>query len=140
MKLLNPNDYSADVVALNPGLFKQKTATPQAKQKRPDSDLEAKFLYYWQMSGGPELERDYVGWTNRKLEIDFYHPGSKVGIEVNGGIGQLSGHTSWNGIHRDYEKLMLATQAGIKLVFLGTRHLNDDEALVWISMIIMMTK
>lgn len=141
MQLLDPSIYSPDIVALNPDLFCKAREPKAAKtQKRPDTELEIKFLSHWQLCNGPNLERDYTGWTDKKYEIDFYHPASRVGIEINGGIGKKSGHTSWTGIHRDYEKLMLATQAGIRLVYLGTKHLRDDEILIWISLLLRLVK
>lgn len=138
---LDRRHYSPDVIALNPDLFRDSGPTPSSTTpKRPDTELEIKFLSMWRLCHGPELLRDYTGWTDRKLEIDFYHAPSRVGIEINGGIGKKSGHTSWSGIHRDYDKLLLAINAGIRLAFLGTRHMNDDELLFWISMIIQWTK
>lgn len=133
---LNPNDYSPDVVALNPELFNVQAAKPQAKQKRPDTELESRFLHYWQLLGGPELLRDYTGWTQRKLELDFYHESSKTAIEINGGIGKKSGHTNWHGVHRDYDKLNACNVAGITLFCLGTDHMSKDRLAVEISAIL----
>lgn len=60
---------------------------------------------------------------SRKWRLDFAFPDQKLGIEINGGIWRVSGHTTGTGLTRDYEK-------GNSAILLGWRVLNFTPAMV----------
>ena len=108
--------------------------------KREDTDLEAKFLSHWKLLYGIiAWERDFTDWgpESRKLEIDFYHPESRVGVEINGGTRQAkrTGHSSGNGIWRDYEKILVAAAHGIHILPVCVDMLSDTEIVITCSQI-----
>lgn len=110
------------------------------ESKREDTALEAKFLSHWRLLYRDILwKRDFTGWgpENRKLEIDFYHPHSKTGVEINGGTRQAkrTGHSSGNGIWRDYEKILVAAYHGIQILPVCVDMLSDTEIVVTCSQI-----
>jgi hypothetical protein len=62
-----------------------------------------------------------------RMEIDRYWQ-EFVGVEICGGTWSAgkSGHSSGNGIDRDYRKLAAAHRRGIKLFFFSTTMLRDN--------------
>ena len=138
--LLNPDNYSPDVVSLNPTLFGpskgKKAVRMDSAPRRPDTELEAEFLRVWGLLSGPELLRDYTGWCDRKWELDFYHEPTRTAIEINGGTWSKSGHSSGRGITRDYDKANECVVSGISLFVLGTDHMKSDRLIIEISRIL----
>jgi hypothetical protein len=65
----------------------------------------------------------------RRLRFDFAHWGSKVAIEVQGGIWIKGGHSTPKGIQQDYEKLNTAQALGW-LVFQVTDESMNDLAVL----------
>lgn len=77
------------------------------------SKLEQKFIDIW-VKRHPTiiLQNEYRFHSSRRWRFDFAHIESNTAIEINGGIWNKGGHSSGNGLLRDYEKLNEA-------VFLG---------------------
>lgn len=151
---LAENPEYAQHLTVNGKRPRQQAAQKASSSRRPDSPLESKFADYWRMLGGPELERDYRGWSqhNPKWEIDFYHKASKTGFEIQGGTAQkpveingkwyqpISGHNSAKGYGRDCRKQISARSAGIHLISISPTELTSEEAPIWISALIMSLK
>jgi very-short-patch-repair endonuclease len=67
------------------------------------------------------IEREYKFHPTRKWRADFCLPECKILVEVNGGTYAHMGHSTGQGISRDYEK---ANEANI----LGWCYLQFDRA------------
>jgi hypothetical protein len=79
---------------------------------RSVSALEERFLALWERSQDIPLEREYRGIPGRLFRFDFCHPGSRVAIEVMGGIWTGGRHSGGAGQIKDFEKLNLAILHG----------------------------
>jgi len=89
---------------------------PAIKSKKPKqevigtvpvsySTLEDKFLQAWESLGGVTLVREYRFHEERKWRFDFANVDIKVAFEIQGGMYSAdSGHRSFKGVQRDYEK------------------------------------
>lgn len=105
----------------------------RSKAQQPDADskesrLERIFAHHWRLLGFPDLERNFRFHPKRRFELDFYHAGSRVAVEINGGIWKpKSGHSTGAGIIRDYEKLFLAQECGIALIYVPPNWLTKDK-------------
>lgn len=130
---------SEGVRRLNPGLFKLQGASDPfkdvAKKRKPsgpiavkgESKLETRFRLIWESIGGPPLERELVFHPSRMFRADFAHLGSKTLIEVEGGIySRQSGHSSFRGMTRDFDKYLLAFLGGWNVVRLWSQQINRD--------------
>ena len=99
------------------------------------SSLEAEFDAAWQAIGGPTLEAEYRFHPERKWRFDRYHPGSKVAIELEGGVWQQGRHNRPQGFINDCEKYNAAALMGIyvfRLPSIDVRVLeNIKEFIEW---------
>ena len=98
------------------------------------SVLESQFKNLWN-SQFPELPckqevSDII--PQRKFKFDFAWIDSKVAVEINGQIWQPGGHSSGNGLIRDYEKLNLAQAEGW-IVFQLSKEMITTK---WITIIV----
>lgn len=97
-------------------LWKPDVAKPQPQRK--PSSLEAAFVALWEevAKDSPRLLKlePEVTLPPRKFRYDFLIPGTKVLIEVQGGTWARKrlGHSSSEGLHRDYEKSRYAQMRG----------------------------
>lgn len=78
------------------------------------------------------VKRNYRPFLHRgnEMEMDFAWPEVKIGIEVNGGIdmrGRAGGHTSPEGLRRDYYKSNLAQVEGWILLTFPPEYCTDDQ-------------
>lgn len=81
-----------------------------------ESDLEAKFLKLWAEHGTDDrMEREFRFIPERRFRLDFAFPDKKIGVEIEGDLWRLSGHTSGKGILRDIEKNNLAHLNGWRI-------------------------
>lgn len=99
------------------------------------SQLELQFIDLWTYKY-PDIdlheEYHFAKELKRKFRLDFAHPETKIGIEINGGIYQRnSGHSSITGLERDYEKINIATILGWRLFILSGDMINEK----WIDQI-----
>jgi hypothetical protein len=92
----------------------------------------------WKAMGGPELVPQMKGLVpGRKFVIDFYHPGSKVAIELHGGVFMPYGrHTYGEGFQADRHKRDLLEEAGCKVYELVGQDINE----AWIRRIMAKVK
>ena len=101
-----------DLAEANAGLTQQKRSG--ASSVLPESSsLEAEFDQAWQAIGGPTLEAEYRFHPERRWRFDRYHPGSKVAIELEGGVWQQGRHNRPQGFIDDAEKYNNAALMGI---------------------------
>lgn len=94
------------------------------------SHLERRFANLW-LEIAPEmpLEREKTGVVpGRKYRYDFYYRPANVLFEINGGTYARgrSGHTSHQGISRDYDKTNRAQLNGYTIFLLGTDQLTRE--------------
>lgn len=71
-----------------------------------------------------KYEREYVFAAPRKFRLDFYIPKSQIGIEIQGGIFIRGRHTQGHALLKEYEKINLAAERGIRILFAVQR--NDS--------------
>ena len=132
-------ERNPDLVPLNGHLLPKPRAQAEATEtpKRPDTELESKFLSHWNLLTGKEpLLRDFVFAPDAKgYEIDAYHEGARVGIEVNGGTWAVGGHSTGTGIGRDYRKQLLAATRGILILPVSSDMLTQKEIVLTIDQI-----
>lgn len=83
---------------------------PRASTNRPD--LEGQWLSLWSMLGHPEPGRQHHFHPVRKWAFDFAWPGSKVAVEIQGGIWSNGGHTRGAQYAKDREKMFSAGELG----------------------------
>jgi hypothetical protein len=97
------------------------------------SKLEEQFSSLWSfMFPKIQLESEGIILTKinpdtgkkNRFRFDFYHPQSKVAIEINGGTWGKSGHSSGRGLQRDYIKLNLAISEGWVVFQLSSTMIN----------------
>lgn len=110
---------------------KRQLTTNQQKKpsKRKPSSLEQRFKELWQ-----EVAKDTafaalseeVRLPPRQYRWDFHIPGTNVLVEVNGGTYHRSrlGHSSGEGIGRDYEKSNYAQMRGWQCFTYDTKQVN----------------
>lgn len=63
--------------------------------------------------------------TDKSFQYDYV----RFLVEVQGGTWTRSGHTTHDGLHRDYEKHNLATSAGYRLLYFDADMVHDGTAL-----------
>lgn len=105
--------------------------------KEATETLEDKFYALWRELGGVELEAQHVFHPERKWRFDFSieteaHKDEwvRVAFEIQGGIyAEKSGHRSFEGVQRDYEKLNAAQMLGWK-VFQVTPVMMRDHSYI----------
>jgi hypothetical protein len=102
---------------------------------KSDLEKELAFQITWAVPRLPQPETQIQIIPGRKLAWDFGWRAHRLLVEVQGGSfskGKM-GHNSGTGIHRDCEKLFLATQAGWRQINVADHHiLRTGEALAWI--------
>ena len=104
------------------------------------SQLELQFIDLWtNIYPDIDLHEEYLfaKELKRQFRLDFAHPETKIGIEINGGIYQRnSGHSSIKGLERDYEKACTAAILGWRIFPLSKSMITED----WIQSIAMTIK
>jgi len=75
---------------------------------KPPSRLEDRFLKFWRLAGGPELEREYRFDPKRRWRADFAHLRTRCLIEVEGGIWINGRHNRAAGFNADLDPSRLA--------------------------------
>lgn len=112
------------------------------------SALEDQFLSLWQ-SHCPQLilEREFSGieaWEkdfqeryskskrSKRYRLDFAHPSSLIGIEIQGGVYNRGRHVTGSGYERDCKKYNLAYTSGWT-IFLLTSTMAKDS--FWLGLI-----
>lgn len=88
--------------------------------------LEKRFQVIWNDLGGKPLEAQVKFHPERKWRFDFADRVTMVAFEIQGGIYRAqSGHRSFEGVQRDYEKLNAATIWGWKVIQVTSPMMDD---------------
>lgn len=82
------------------------------------SNLENKFLLYWNGLGGPSLVPEFKFKSDRKWRSDFCHEPTKTLIEIEGGIWN-GRHTRGTGFSNDCDKYLEAFLLGYSVIRLS---------------------
>ena len=92
-----------DLAAANVGTHPLHKTTKATPTPAGPSHLEAKFLLAWRAIEGPLLIREFRFHADRKWSLDFAHPGTRVAIEIDGGLWVRGGggHNSPQGYEAD---------------------------------------
>lgn len=108
--------------------------TPEvdAADLRGASPLERDFALRWAtLKHAPELRREFCWSRRRQWRFDFAHPGSKVAIELDGGIWRgTKGAHGGRGAIRDREKDFDAIMDGWAVIRL-TPEMAKDHGRLW---------
>ena len=100
------------------------------------SALESQLAYMIRCVGLPEPKTQYrlPELPERKFAWDFAWPVERLLVDVQGGTWvSNSGHTSGAGLERDCEKMVLATLAGYRVMFVTGMQVKDGRAVQWIE-------
>jgi very-short-patch-repair endonuclease len=92
------------------------------------SEGERAFITYWKQRayGTIRPKREYPFARPRRFRFDFAFPQIKLAVEVVGGSWMNGRHNRGDGMRQDYEKHLLATRLGWRVVYLTTQMVNDD--------------
>ncbi len=94
------------------------------------SDLEDLLALEIEAAELPSPKRQYKFHASRRWLADFCWPESRLIVEVNGMTHVASrGHTSWAGIHRDYEKANGAQMMGYRYYQFDREMVEDGTAI-----------
>lgn len=105
------------------------------------SALEDQFLGLWQAHNPAlQLEREFSeidAWENdfqerhakskrsKRYRLDFAHPNSRTGIEIQGGVYMRGRHVTGSGYERDCRKYNLAYTSGWTIFLLTSTMAKD---------------
>jgi len=94
---------------------------------RGNSHLESDFAGFWvQFYPETDLYYEWKPIQGRRLTIDFAHPKSKVGIEIQGGThNPKMAHSSGTGILRDAKKSLELAQYGWRIIPVTAEQIRD---------------
>jgi hypothetical protein len=101
-----------------------KSKFPQLLLEREYSDIEA-----WEK----DYEQRYAkSKRSKRYRLDFAHPDTKVGIEIQGGVYNRGRHVTGSGYERDCRKYNLAYTSNWT-IFLLTAQMAKDAT--WLALI-----
>lgn len=106
--------------------FKMNTQN-NSKRKAASSKLEDKFRDLWAELGYEPLVEQFKFCDTRRWRADFAHIGSKILIEIEGGVFNRGRHVSPKGFIADCEKYNTALYLGYKVVRLVPMMINTEE-------------
>lgn len=90
------------------------------------SKLERDFELRWRALGNaPALVREHRFAPPRRWRFDFAHPGTRVAIELEGGVWSGGRHTRGGGFSADCAKYNAAALAGWTVFRLTAEMLSD---------------
>jgi very-short-patch-repair endonuclease len=92
----------------------------KAENSLYDSNLEENFHELWKKHSTYQMTHHHVVELSRKWELDFAFPNHKIGIELQ---GYGTGHVSYLGMKRDYEKHNDFVSAGWLILYFMSNHL-----------------
>lgn len=96
------------------------------------SDLEDELAFQLKAAKIP-FEREVRFHPKRRWRFDFVLEGTKIAIEVEGGIWGMGRHTRGAGFEKDAEKMNEALVAGWKVLRVTPGHIRSGQALEWIE-------
>lgn len=94
------------------------------KQRIYDSNFEENFHQIWKAHSTYPIVHHHVVHLQRKWEIDFCFPQEKIAIELQ---GYGTGHLSYAGMQRDYQKHNDLVMAGWIILYFMSADLKKDE-------------
>jgi very-short-patch-repair endonuclease len=107
-----------------------KTTRWKGASRLAGSDLEDLLALELRAAGVSEPKRQYRFHTSRRWLADFCWTCERLIVEVNGMTHVASrGHTSYAGIHRDYEKANGAQDMGYRYYQFDREMIEDGTAL-----------
>jgi hypothetical protein len=104
------------------------------------SALEDQFLKQWDKATGIPLEREYSdipAWEadfeqryakskrSKRYRLDFAHPESRTGIEIQGAVYSRGRHVTGSGYERDCRKYNLSYTSGWAIFLLSAAMAKD---------------
>ena len=101
-------------------------------KSRYGSTLEEYFAYLLTEAKIP-FEAQYKAIPPRRYSWDFLIPEAHLLIEIQGGTWTHSGHTTHDGLHRDYTKNNLAVMAGWPVMYFDAEMVHGGEALTTVT-------
>lgn len=118
-------EYVSDHVReLNPDVFADDSEMPLT----PNAPTpEERFLMLWQTLTRTPLEREYRFNVTRKWRLDFAHPATRIGIEIEGGTWVQGRHNRPQGFAADCEKYNSAAELGWRLFRLTPDMITVDN-------------
>ena len=93
------------------------------------TELEAELLSQMSAAGLPAPITEFQFHPFRKWKADMCYPERKLIIEVMGGTYAHMGHSTGQGIHRDYEKANEAQLLGYTYLQFDRQMIEDGKAL-----------
>lgn len=93
------------------------------------SDLERIFITRWkqQVYGTIRPVREYrFARPDKEYRFDFAFVEQKVAVEMQGGVHKRGRHNRAQGMRDDYDKHIMATLMGWRIVYLTIDMINDD--------------
>lgn len=97
------------------------------------SDLEKLLLLQMKAAKLPTPVTEYRFHPTRKWRVDFYLPDHKLAIEVEGATFAQGRHTRGVGFEKDCEKYAELMLAGIRLLRVTGKMIQDGRALAYIE-------
>jgi len=92
------------------------------------SSLEVLFALQLRDAGIP-FEREYKPIPGRRYRYDFFFQPDLL-VEINGGTFRHMGHSTGNGIQRDYDKANQAVLAGFRVLLFTGEDVKGTRAIV----------
>jgi hypothetical protein len=130
---MTPEEYDM-IIQRNPELVPMDdlgehppTEAMQEINRQKREQLTREFETVWRQLGGPELMKEYRFHPRRKWRIDYYHPESQIGIEIEGGVWSQGRHVRGQGYIADCRKYNAATAAGVALYRIATGMVVADD-------------
>jgi very-short-patch-repair endonuclease len=100
------------ITNMRPGSALDPINVPRRRRKTGQSGLEKEFWAKWQLLHGPELVGQHRFHPTRRWRFDFAHLGSKVAVEIQGGIWSHGAHVRGGQYQRDRAKIVTAQELG----------------------------
>jgi hypothetical protein len=100
---------------------------PEGEGRGGGSELAAKFEMTWRIIGGPPLTPEYRFHPSRRWRADYCHEGSRVLIELEGGVWGNGRHTRGAGYIGDIEKYNAATMLGYRVLRIPTGGVQPEK-------------
>lgn len=88
-----------------------KTELEKARKRAKREKHEKAFEFMWNALGGPAMKREAT-FCERRWRFDFAHLGTKVAVEIEGGVWSGGRHTRGKGYIEDCTKYNRASVLG----------------------------
>ena len=95
------------------------------------SDLEDELAFQLKAAKIP-FEREVRCHPVRRWRLDFLVEGTKIAVEVQGGIWSGGRHTT-GAVEKEYEKENTALLMGYKILKVTAKHIRSGQALEWVE-------